>query len=184
MMLIRDERDEDREAVHAVNVVAFGTPAEADLVDRLRRDADSYISLVAEADGRVIGHILFTPVTVSNRPRIDAQPEGQSNAQTDPQLRLIGLAPMAVATEYQRQGVGTALVGEGLARCAQAGYGAVVVLGHPGYYPRFGFRPAATYGLDSEYDSPPEAFMAIELQPGCLTHISGRVSYHRAFKEL
>ncbi|MBX3279956.1 MAG: GNAT family N-acetyltransferase [Acidobacteria bacterium] len=171
-MLIRRERVEDRAAVYELNVAAFGTPAEADLVERLRRDADPCISLVAESAGRVVGHICFSPVTATNHP------------QPGVKTRMMGLAPMAVADSHRNQGVGSALVREGLKRCAQAGFGAVVVLGHPGYYPRFGFSPAALYNLESEYDSPPEAFMAIELQHSFLSDVRGVVSYHPAFKSL
>jgi putative acetyltransferase len=126
---IRAETDADHAAIHAVNAAAFPTAAEADLVDALRQQARPLISLVAEQDGVIVGHILFSPVT------LDSQPD----------LRIMGLAPMAVAPEHQRSGIGSALVRAGLEQCRQLGYQAVVVLGHPEYYPRFGFVPSVRF---------------------------------------
>jgi putative acetyltransferase len=163
--LVRAERDDDHAAVHAVNAAAFESPVEAELVDKLRREADPVVSLVAEAGGKIVGHIMFTPVTLPGHP----------------DLRMMGLAPMAVAAAHRGQGIGSALVRNGIDRCARMEMGAVVVLGHPGYYPRFGFRPGAGYGLACEYDAPADSFMVKELQPGYLAGRSGKVSYHAAF---
>lgn len=99
-------------------------------------------------------------------------------------LKIMGLAPMAVAPEHQRKGVGSALVRAGLERCKQLGFGAAVVLGHAGYYPRFGFSPATHFGIGCEYEAPEEAFMAVELQPGYLQGKSGTVRYHSAFSDV
>lgn len=167
-MIVRDERPQDRAAVRAVNASAFETSAEADLVDALRAQVQPIVSLVAEVDGEIVGHILFSPVT------LDGHPE----------LELMGLAPMAVAPAHHRQGIGSALVRAGLERCRQLGIGAVVVLGHPSYYPRFGFAPSARFGIRSEFEAPDEAFMLIEQQPGCLRDGRGIVRYHAAFKEV
>lgn len=167
-MLIRPERDDDYAAVHALNVSAFESPAEARLVARLRRESDSVVSLVAEVEGTVAGHIMFTPVTLSRHPS----------------LRMMGLGPMAVTPTHRRQGIGSALVRGGLERCTQKGFGAVVVIGHPDYYPRFGFRPGVSRGLTCEYDVPPEVFMVMELQLNYLTGSSGVVSYHAAFADV
>ena len=164
-MLIRTEKETDHAAVHAVNAAAFPTPLEADLVDALRRQAHPIISLVAESDSAVVGHILFSPVTLDGRP----------------DLRLMGLAPMAVAPEHQRSGIGSALVRAGLEECRQLGFSAVVVLGHPEYYPRFGFSPSVRYGIRSEYDVPDDVFMAMELVPGALRDATGTIKYHPAF---
>jgi putative acetyltransferase len=101
-----------------------------------------------------------------------------------PELRLMGLAPMAVAPAHQRNGVGSALVRAGLGRCGQLGFDAVVVLGYPSYYSRFGFQAAADFGIGCEYDAPVEAFMLLELQPGYLRGITGTVRFHAAFKDL
>lgn len=167
-MVIRPERADDHGAVRTLNASAFESPNEAKLVDRLRREAYPVVSLVAEDDGAVAGHIMFTPVTLSGHP----------------QLRIIGLGPMAVASTHRRQGVGSALVRAGFERCKELGFGAVVVLGHPDYYPRFGFRTAVHYGLACEYDAPPEAFMVAELQPNYLAGASGTVFYHAAFADV
>lgn len=154
--------------MHAVNVSAFETPAEASLVDALREQAQPLVSLVAEDDGAIVGHILFSPVSLSGHPA----------------LRIMGLGPMAVAPEHQRKGIGSALVRAGLERCKQRDFGAVVVLGHPAYYPRFGFSSSARFGLGCEYDVPEEVFMVVELQPGFLRGASGKVMYHAAFSNV
>lgn len=164
-MLIRPEKESDREAVHALNVSAFETSFEANLVDLLRDQAKPVVSLVAEVVGAVAGHIMFTPVSLS----------------TDPKFKVMGLAPMAVAPEHQRQGTGSALVRAGLDQCGQMGFVAVVVLGHPEYYPRFGFASTSRFGIDSEYDVPDDVFMAVELKPDALRGKTGRVKYHAAF---
>lgn len=167
-MLVRAETPADIQQVRTINLAAFDTAAEADLVDALRRRASPLISLVAQADEGVVGHILFSPVT------LDARPD----------LRLLGLAPMAVLPAQQRRGVGSALVRAGLARCRATDACAVVVLGHPRFYPRFGFRPASAFGVRSEYDVPDEAFMLLELAPDSLRGAGGLASYHPAFQDL
>ncbi len=167
-MLIRAEQPTDWAAVHAVNESAFETRAEADLVDALRQQAQTVVSLVAEHDGSVVGHIMFSPVSLSEHPG----------------LKIMGLAPMAVTPRHQRNGIGSALVRAGLEGCKQLGFGAVAVLGHPEYYPRFGFLPARRFGIGCEYDAPEEAFMVLELHPGFLHGASGIIKYHEAFRNV
>lgn len=164
-MKIRAEQSADHEAVEAVNTAAFETDLEARLVEELRSKASPVISLVAEDDAGILGHILFSPVTLSDHPT----------------LHLMGLAPMAVLPEAQHTGIGSALIHAGLSECRQLGCGAVVVLGHPAYYSRFGFHPAPPCGITCEYDVPDDSFMLLELKPGCLNGVTGRVSYHPAF---
>ena len=167
-MLIRPEEDKDRAAVHALNTAAFGSPAEANLVDALRQEVRPVIALVADDCHTVVGHIMFSPVVLPDNPG----------------LRIMGLAPMAVSPQHQRKGIGSALVRAGLERCKLIGFGAVVVLGHPEYYPRFGFSPASRFGIGCEYEAPDEAFMLIELEPGYLRGAFGKVKYHAAFSDL
>ena len=159
-MTIRDEAAADRDAVHSVNVDAFGRPDEAELIENLRAEGAVLCSLVAEEHGRVVGHILFT------RMWVDAIP-------------AVALAPMAVLTQYQRKGVGQLLVHRGLDFLRERGERIVIVLGHPRYYPRFGFSVEMARDLESPF--PPEAYMAMELQPGALAGIRGKVRYAAAF---
>ncbi len=168
MTTVRDERPSDRAAVRAVNEAAFGQPAEADLVETLHRAQAAIVALVAASQDVVVGHILFSPVTVEHA-------AGR---------RFAGLAPIAVAPNRQRQGIGGMLVREGLARCQALGCDGVVVVGHPEYYPRFGFVPAHTLGLRCEYDVPPDVFMALALPGRSLDGVSGLVRFHAAFAHL
>ena len=163
-MLIRTELPEDYDAIRKVNSAAFETTAEANLVDALREQT-TVISLVAEERGTIVGHILFSPVSLPD----------------NPELKVAGLAPMAVTPDHQRKGIGRELVQAGLDRCKEHGFVGVVVLGHPEYYPRFGFSPSTKFGLRSEYDVPEEVFMAMELIPGALSNQTGTVQYHAVF---
>jgi putative acetyltransferase len=165
-VLIRAEQPGDWVAVHRVNEAAFETHLEVNLVDALRQQEPAVLSLVAAHDEAVVGHIMFSPVSLSEHPG----------------LRIMGLAPMAVAPPHQRSGIGSALVRAGLERCKELGFGAVVVLGHPEYYPRFGFSPASRFGIGCEYDVPDDVFMMLELQPGFLDGTSGVIRYHDAFR--
>lgn len=163
-MEIRAEAALDAEAVHAVHLAAFETPAEARLVDRLRSSELELHSLVAEVRGEVVGHVLFSPVEL----------EGHGG------LRVFGLGPMAVRPERQGSGVGTSLAREGLRRLEGLDVQAVVVLGHPGFYPRFGFRPAREYGIAWEHGHD-GAFFALELHVDALAGRGGTVRYSAAF---
>lgn len=165
---VRAERSDDAAAVRAVHEAAFERAAEALLVDALRARARPVVSLVAEVDGAIVGHAMLSPVALPGHPN----------------ARLMGLAPVGVLPAHQRRGVGSALVRAGLDACRRRDVGAVVVLGHPAYYPRFGFAPAGRFGLGCEYDAPAEAFMALELRPGQLAGVSGTVRYHAAFRDL
>lgn len=165
---IRSETASDYAAVRAVNESAFGTPAEADLVDRLRQIAGPVISLVAVVQRSIVGHIMFSPATIVEHP----------------EKKVMGLGPMAVAPDHQRRGIGAALVREGLKRVAELDVGAVFVLGHSSYYPQFDFLPAGEFDIRCEFDAPPEAFMAIELRPGYLKKTSGVARYHEVFQDV
>jgi putative acetyltransferase len=167
-VLIRLEEETDCDHVYGVHVSAFPAPSEAILVNALRARACPIISLVAEEGDKVIGHIMFSPITLSG------------NSST----LVMGLAPMAVVPDRQNQGVGSELVLAGLEHCRRLQASAVVVLGHPEFYPRFGFLPSSRFGIDSEYEVPEEVFMAMELVPGALGQNAGRAKYHAAFEDL
>ncbi len=165
---VRPERPEDQSAVYQINSAAFENQAEAGLVDTLREVARPMISLVATAADQVVGHIMFSPVTLLEHPGV----------------QMMGLAPMAVAPAFQRHGIGSLLVRAGLKSCAELGAVGVVVLGHPEYYPRFGFSAASGFGLECEYEVPSEVFMAMELNSGALQGHTGTIRYHPAFLDL
>ena len=169
-MSIRPELPGDIQAIHQVQASAFPTPAEADLVNILRRNSPGFLSLVdVDNDGLLTGHILFTPVQLSNNPD---------------KVSIAGLAPMAVRPALQNKGLGSQLVQAGLKAWLAGGYEAAVVLGHPGFYSRFGFLPSLEFNIDSQYDVPAEVFMAQELTPGILARASGRIQYHPDFDGL
>lgn len=166
-LIIRPEMEVDAPAIYHVNEAAFGRVQEAELVDALRGAVTPFLSLVAAADGQVVGHILFTPVTVKSE-------TGSWQA--------VALGPMGVLPAFQNQGIGSALVQEGLAACRAAGYGVIFVLGHPQFYPRFGFAPAPPRGFPCEFAVPDDVFMVVELIPGALGERKGVVYYHPAFR--
>lgn len=166
MIVVRPEEAKDRKAVRLVNEQAFGRIDEARLVQALRDRQKVILSLVAEVDGRVVGHLLFSPMTV----------DSESGS-----FKVAALGPMAVLPGYQRRGIGSQLIRQGLDRLRRAGYAAVIVLGHSDYYPRFGFAPASRYGISCPYDAPDDSFMALELQPGSLSGHAGRAVYQPEF---
>lgn len=147
--MVRPERSGDESAIHGVHRSAFPTEAEARIVDALRSAGRLSVSLVAEHEGRIVGHVALSPVTL----------DGTGGG--------LGLAPVAVLAEHRRQGIAASLVREGLAECARAGVGFVVVLGDPSYYARFGFVAASRFGLSDEYGGG-DAFQVIELRPGAI----------------
>ncbi len=167
-MEVRAEKPEDVGAIRKVNIVAFGRENEANLVDQLRGVASTF-SFVALQSEQVVGHIFFSPVSV----------EGECADN----LFMLGLAPMAVLPDYQRQGIGSLLIQHSLEEHAQLGCRVVVVVGYPEYYPRFGFIPAKEKGLRCEYTVSDEAFMVLELESGALEGCSGTVKYRSEFSE-
>jgi putative acetyltransferase len=176
-MEIRAEKLEDVAAVHRVNRAAFGRESEADLVDKLRGVADTF-SVVAVESGQIVGHIFFSPVEILPR-------SSSANAGTGADdLLVFGLAPLAVLPDYQQQGIGSLLIQYGLQECDRLGGSAIVVLGSPAYYQRFGFTPAKEQGLGCEYPCPDEAFMALEIKSGSLEGCVGMVRYRPEFNQL
>jgi putative acetyltransferase len=166
MALVRSEAPWEHDAVQQVHTLAFARPAEAALVDGLRGSSGS-ISLVAAEAGVVVGHILFTAVRIIG-PGVD--------------VRVAGLGPMAVTPPRQRNGVGSELVRHGLEECRKQGYEAVIVVGHPAYYPRFGFDRASRFGLRCEFNVPDDVFMATELRRGALSG-GGAIRYAPQFSQ-
>ncbi len=175
MINIRRELPEDKEAIWQVNEAAFGRPAEAALVDALRRRGVVTLSLVAERAGEVVGHILFSPVTITNEAGGVVTPALSATAVA------VALGPMAVSPTCQREGIGSQLVQTGIAMLRQAGHKILIVLGHPEFYPRFGFAPASRFGIRWEIEVPDEVFMALALQPGALAGVTGIVQYQPEF---
>ena len=165
-MEIRQEVPEDFAAVRLVNEQAFGRVEEADLVDALRNNGKFLLSLVAVVDGHITGHVLFTPMKLITETR---------------SYLIVALGPVAVLPEAQRQGIGSRLIESGLALCREMGETAVIVLGHSDYYPRFGFVRASQFGIESSYDVPDEAFMAVELEEGALNGRAGIAYYQPEF---
>jgi putative acetyltransferase len=168
-MTVRPEKPEDVPAIRLVIEQSFGRAAEADLVDALRRNGKATLSLVAEVNGRIVGHIFFSPVTLETGERKSIG---------------VGLAPLAVLPEFQNCGVGSLLVNKGLDYCRDGGHSFAVVLGHSHYYPRFGFTAASRFGIASEYEVADENFMAIELRDGALQNKAGMARYQPEFNEV
>lgn len=165
---IRAETPADYEAIASLTRSAFNSEAEVCLISTLRQQTADYIALVAEQQGKIVGHILFSAATVKQAPH----------------TRLMALAPTAVSNVLQKQGIGSALLRAGLEQCQQRGIEAVVVLGHPVYYPRFAFVPASRFNISPPWPVPDNAFMLLELTPGALKGKSGEIQYHPAFAAL
>ena len=162
MIAIRPEQPDDIAAVHALNETAFGQPVEATIVDSIRGACRDAVSLVAVEDSRVVGHIFFSPVFAS----------GEKDT-----VHGMGLAPMAVLPERQRQGIGSLLARAGIEAIRERKCPFVIVLGHPDYYPRFGFVPAALLGLSWE------AFMVLVLDEEAMAGVSGTARYRDEFDQ-
>jgi putative acetyltransferase len=166
---IRREREGDAPAIRAVNEKAFGQSVEADVIDTLRIRCPDSLSLVATVHERVVGHILFTPVTIRFQ-RVE--------------IRGMGLAPMAVLPGYQLQGIGSRLVQRGIDALRERSCPFIIVLGHAGYYPRFGFVPASTHGLQCQWGGvPDDAFMVLVLDEAFMAGVSGIVRYRDEFND-
>lgn len=167
MVEIREEQEGEYQEIRQVIVAAFGGDTEANLVELLRDRNKAPVALVAVSDNKIVGHIMFSPVTITPAPKA---------------FHAVGLAPLSVLPAFQRQGIGSMLAREGLKKCAAARFEMAVVLGSPHYYSRFGFSRASLYNLGNEYNAD-EHFMAIELKDGALDKVSGTVRYSPEFKE-
>jgi putative acetyltransferase len=162
MIEIRDEQPGDVEAVREVNRQAFGQEEEGRIVDALRAHGGVLLSLVAVVDSVVVGHIMISPLT--SGPVVGA-----------------ALGPMAVRPTHQRQGIGSQLVESGIERLRGSGCPFMVVIGHPEFYPRFGFQPAAAYGLTCEWDVPADVFMVNVLNSDLGGTLAGHMQYRPEF---
>lgn len=168
MLNIRPEENKDINGIRFVNEEAFGRKAEAALVDNLRKRKVVTLSLVAEIKGQIVGHILFSPVTI--------EPDGEG-------FNAVTLAPIAVLPAYQRQGIGSKLVREGLEESRLLGNHMVFLVGHAEYYPRFGFVKAAPEGFKCEVEVPDEAWMVLKLQPDAPPQRGGTVYFRPEFRD-
>ena len=169
MIKIRKEEINDYDAVRMVNDLAFGQPDEGRIVDKLRVTCKDTLSLVATSGDKIVGHIFFSPSIVLH---------GNS------QIIGMGLAPMTVLPEFQKQGIGSLLVEEGLRRIKKTDCPFIIVLGHEHFYPRFGFERASKYGLEPQWDGvPDEAFMGIILDESVMSGVSGVAKYRKEFDE-
>ncbi len=168
MLTIRPEIPEDQTSIHYVNQEAFGRNQEADLVNKLRQRGVLTVSLVAVQETAIVGHIAFSPVEITS---------GKSS------FGALTLAPMAVLPVHQNKGIGSQLVIAGLEECRRLGHEIVVVVGHPNYYPRFGFIPADPKGIECEFEVPDEAWMMKELTQGALAGRRGKVRFQPEFKD-
>ena len=167
---VRQETDQDYGRITDVNDLGFGQKNEGQLISGLRKTKKFIpeLSLVAEIEGRIVGHILFYPIVIKS---------------DDQLFPTISLAPMAVLPEYQKKGIGSQLVKEGLKRVRSLGFKSVIVLGHAAYYPRFGFEPASRWGIRPPFEVPDDVFMALELVKDGLKDIQGTVEYPPEFND-
>lgn len=169
MILIRHEIPEDIPLIYAVIEQTFKRDAEARLADKLRQACVDHLSLVADDNGTIVGHIMFTPVLIKN----------------DKEVRGMGLAPMSVLPSRQRRGIGTQLVKSGLQILREKGCPFVIVLGHPDYYPRFGFQPASSFNIKSQWEGvPDEAFMILVLEEEAMQNVSGIAMFRDEFNQV
>lgn len=162
MVHIRPERPGDIEAIRSVNDRAFGGTEEGRIVDALRSHGRALLSLVATANGQVVGHIMYSAVRIGD-------------------TAAAGLGPMAVTPDEQRKGIGTRLVEAGNDALALLGVPCIVVLGHPGFYPRFGFTPASRFGIACQWDVPDEVFMVRVLDEAAMATVRGTAVYGPEF---
>ena len=163
---IREERADDVAAVRNMNRRAFGQDQESNIVDALRANGAALLSLVATLDDRVVGHIMYSPLTIGGN------------------VTGAALGPMAVFPEHQRQGIGTKLVKVGNQKLKDAGYPFIIVVGHADYYPRFGFRPASEHGITCEWDLPDDVFMLLVLDQAKMESVSGLATYRHEFSSV
>ena len=165
MIEVRQERAKDIEAIRDVNKRAFGQDHEGNIVDALRSNGAALLSLVATLDDRVVGHIMYSPATIGD-------------------VTGAALGPMSVLPEHQRQGIGSQLVSAGTQKLKASGCPFIIVLGHPNFYPRFGFRRASSLAVKCEWDVPDEVVMLLLLDESKMQGASGLVKYRHEFMSI
>ena len=163
---IREEHPCDIAVIRDVNKRALGQDQEGNIVDALRSNGAAWLSLVATLNGQVVGHIMYSPLSVGG------------------DVTGVALGPMAVLPEYQRQGIGSKLIEAGNRKLKDTGCPFVVVLGHANYYPRFGFRPAGTHGIKCEWEVPDDVFLLLVLDPQKMQGVSGLAKYRQEFSSV
>jgi putative acetyltransferase len=163
---IREERPGDVGPIRDLNQRAFGQSQEGNIVDTLRSNGAALLSLVATLNGRVVGHILYSPASVGG------------------EIMGAALGPMAVLPEQQRRGIGGKLVEAGNRKLQETGCPFIIVVGHPDYYPRFGFTPASAYGIKCEWEVPDDVFMLLVLDQAKMQGVSGLAKYRHEFSTI
>ena len=165
------ETSADKAAIYHLNCQAFPSDAEAKLVQSIQHQLDDYISLVAKIDKQIVGHIMLSPMSIKNH--------------ADYKALLYGLAPMAVIPAHQKKGIGQALITAAIEACRQKDAAAIFVLGHPSYYPKFGFVKADDFSIKCQYDIPKEAFMVLPFKTAIIKLLEGdTVLYDKVFDAL
>jgi Predicted acetyltransferase len=166
---IRTEKENDHKPIYDVNKLAFQQEDESKLIEKIRKGENFIpkLSIVAEIDNRIVGHILFSKIKIIG----------------DSDYESLALAPMAVIPEFQRRGVGSELIKNGLDKAKKLGFDSIIVLGHKEYYPKFGFQRASKWGIKCPFEVPDEVFMAIELTEKALEGKAGTVEYPDEFNE-
>jgi predicted N-acetyltransferase YhbS len=169
-IIIRQERPNDYEKVYEINKRAFNQENESELIKKIRKGQNHIpaLSLVAEIEGKLVGHILFSKIKIVGDLNYDS----------------LALAPMAVIPEYQKKGIGSKLVAGGLKKAKKLGFNSIIVLGHKDYYTKFGFRRASRWGIKCPFEVPDDVFMAIELTINALDGKAGIVAYPDEFNEV
>jgi len=168
-MIIRLEQPGDSKDIREINEKAFGRPQEANIIDALRKNCGEVLSLVAVEKEEIVGHVFFSPATIEGKHGI---------------VKGMGLAPMAVLPEFQRRGIGSQLVKAGIKELRKTRCPFIIVLGHPEYYPRFGFEPATRFGIKSQWEGiPDDVFMILWLDTSMVNQITGTAKYRSEFDE-
>ncbi|MBC35759.1 MAG: GNAT family N-acetyltransferase [Bacteroidetes bacterium] len=165
---LRSAKDTDYQSIYEINDLAFGQNSESNLIALLRQNKEfiSELSIVAEMDNELVGHILFSKISIKNE---------------DKQFESLALAPMAVRPSFQNLGVGVKLVLYGITEAKRLGFTSLIVLGHEKYYPKFGFKSASLWKIKAPFDVPDSVFMALELKEGALKDVFGTVCYPKEF---